>query len=104
MGMILCVCLNMVCVCLWGVARGMEDLSGVIQASDDSGQGELREIDVKAIKERYLLPFPFMKMKVSLKPLVSIALCGSCRSVKSASRAHTQPFAEEPLIKIFWHQ
>lgn len=48
----------------------MEDLSGLIQANDDSGQGELREIDVKAITERYLLPFLFMKMKVSLKPLV----------------------------------
>lgn len=82
----------------------MEDLLGVIQVSDDSGQGELREIDVKAIKERYLLSFPFMKMKVSLKPLVSITLCGSCRSIKSASRAYTQPFAEELLIKIFWHQ
>lgn len=68
------VCLYEYGICMGGVARGMENLSGVMQASDDSGQGELREIDAKAIKERYLLPFPFMKMKVSLKPLVSMAL------------------------------
>lgn len=81
-----------------------EDLTGgVIQASDDSGQGEWREIDVEAIQE-VSFAFSFHENEGTSKNLVSIALCGNCKSVKSARAAHTQPFAEEPLSRLFWHQ
>ena len=52
-----CVCVNVVSICLWHVvkSRGTEDLSGGVIPRGllylYSGQGEWREVDVKAIQE-----------------------------------------------------
>lgn len=79
--MIVCVCERMRCLCLWHVAksRGTEDLVEGVSMR----QGEWRD----AI-EGGILAFPFVNMKVSVfcKNLVSTALFGSHRSVKSASQ------------------
>lgn len=87
------VCLNVMFLCSWGVARGSEVLSGgVTQSRDDwsssSSQGEWREVgSCESHSGGIFCLFLWWKWRwvCYLKTSVSIAFCGSRTSIKSAS-------------------